>query len=98
MLMLAVFAAGLFAGAALGVFSFMIMEIAVGAVAFCGGWSGGFVAACAHSAEMGMVLGAGFLVALIVSCLSPEFEFEIAHLLRRHSDRVRDRRLMHGPQ
>jgi hypothetical protein len=98
MLTLAVFAVGLFVGAALGVFSLIIMEITVCAVAFCGGWSGGVVAACAHSAEMGMVLAAGFLVALIVSCLSPEFELGIAHWLRRRGERPRERHVMHGPQ
>jgi len=91
-----VFAAGFIVGAALGVFSLIILETVVCAVALAGNWSAGFVAACAHSLEMGMVVVAGFLVALIVSALSPKFEREVSHWLRR--PRSRDRSLMHGPQ
>ena len=96
MVILAVFLAGFLAGFVLGVFCLIILEIAVCAIAFVGNWSAGFVAACAHSLEMGMILVAGFLVALIVSALSPNFEREVARWLRRR--RSRDHRLMHGPQ
>lgn len=96
MVIFAVFAAGFFIGAVRGVFSLAILQIAVCAVAFVGTWSAGFVAACEHSLEMGMALVAGFLVALVASALSPKFEREISHSLRRQ--RSRDRSLMHGPQ
>ena len=98
MVTLAVFAVGFFTGAALGVFSLIILEAAVCAVAFVSGWHTGFVANCANSVELGAVLGAGFLVALAISSLSPKFELEVAHWLRRQPDPARDRRVMHGRQ
>ena len=97
MVMLVVFAIGFSTGAALGIFSLIILEIAVCAVAVVGGWSAGSVATFANTMELEIVLAAGFLVALVVSGLSPNFEREVAYWLRKRPSAARNR-LMHGPQ
>jgi hypothetical protein len=97
MLTVAVFSAGLFAGAALGVFSLVVLECAACAITFIASWSAGLFGAFVNSMEMAVVLLAGFLVALVVSCLSPRLEHEAAHWLRRRNG-ARDRNFMHERQ
>ena len=88
-----VFAVGLFAGAAWGVFSLIVLEFITCDIAFFANWGAGFGAACANAVEMAMVLVAGFLVALIVAALSPKFEREVARWFRRQRGAARNRGL-----
>jgi uncharacterized membrane protein len=98
MMTLTVFSVGLFAGAAWGIFSIIILEVFTCGLAFLDSWSEGFGWACANATKMGMVLLAGFLVALIVAGLSPKFEREATRWLRRQRSGARNRSIMHGPQ
>lgn len=73
MVILAVFAVGLFGGS-LGVFSFLLLEAVVCCVAFADGWSAGPAEAALNALKMAGALTTGFVVALVVSCLASKFK------------------------
>jgi hypothetical protein len=94
MVTLALFMAGMFVGATLGVFSFLLLEAAACVFTLLSAGNVGIVHAGIHAAETGVTITAGFTFGLFALWLAQKLEFELSS--RWSLRKARQRSLMHG--